>query len=65
MAEKLSEQVEVAVAGGAARVFDGLIAAKLVFLPGGTGQIPEALAGEQSDEKHGADDQRHKKCLLL
>ena len=59
MAERLTEQVEIAVAGCAARMLDGLIAAQLAFALCDAGQMPEALAGEQHDEKQGTDDKRH------
>lgn len=58
MAEKLSEQVEVAVAGRAARMLDGLITAQLMLALGDAGQMPEAFAGKQRDEKQRADDKR-------
>ena len=59
MAGNLSEQIEIAVAGGAAGMLDVLIAEQLALALGHTGQVPEALAGKQHDEEQGADDKRH------
>ena len=60
-----AEDVEVMIGGMVIRMLDGLIAVELALLLGNAGQVPEPLAGEQQNEKHGDDNQRHRRMMLL
>ena len=46
-------------------MLDGLVTVKPALLLGDAGEMPEAFAGKQEDEKDGDKDKRHRGRMLL